>query len=431
MSTITYPLPEAVFTPFDPDFRTRALAWASQHDHFTWLDGQNIPYPEGGFPTLLAAGCRRVVAFAPDYLGQLREAHRHSWLFGYLGYDLKNQLEKLHSHLPDPMGFADAHFYEPEVVVCWENDRVRIVADDPAAVFVAIARTPVPPPERPQLTAPLRPSVSRAQYLRTVQQLQKHILDGDIYEINYCFAFLGQAARLCPLSLYRDLQAHSPAPFSVLQRTGDQYLIGASPERFLRKQGQRLLSQPIKGTAPRGRTPSEDARQRHALLHSEKERAENLMIVDLVRNDLARSAEIGSVRVTELFGIHSFAHVHQMISGVEATLRPGLSFADALANAFPMGSMTGAPKIRAMELIEQYEATRRGLYSGAVGYITPNGDFDLSVVIRSVLYHAGSGAVSLSVGSAITFDADPACEYAECLLKARAGRCSLGGHHAL
>ncbi len=428
MSTVTSPQSEALFTPSDTAFRERALAWAARHDHFTWLDGQNIPYPESGFPALLAVGCRRVVAFGPGYFDRLRAAHRGSWLFGYLGYDLKNQLEKLHSRLPDPMGFADAHFYEPEVVVRWEGPRVRIVANDPAAVFAAIARTAIPDATPPQLAAPLRPAVGRAQYLRTVQQLQNHILDGDIYEINYCFAFLGRAARLCPLSLYRDLRAHSPAPFSVLQRTGDQYLIGASPERFLRKQGQRLLSQPIKGTAPRGRTPAEDAHQRHALLHSEKERAENLMIVDLVRNDLARSAEIGSVRVTELFGIHSFAHVHQMISSVEATLRPELSFADALANAFPMGSMTGAPKIRAMELIEQYEATRRGLYSGAVGYLTPDGDFDLSVVIRSILYHAGSGAVSLSVGSAITFDADPGREYAECLLKARAGRHLLGSN---
>ncbi|MEM9981316.1 MAG: anthranilate synthase component I family protein, partial [Bacteroidota bacterium] len=214
--------------------------------------------------------------------------------------------------------------------------------------------------------------------------------------------------------------AHSPMPFATFLKLQHQYLLGASPERFLKKQGKQLISQPIKGTAKRSKQPVEDQRIRQQLYQSEKERAENLMIVDLVRNDLARSAVVGSVKVTELFGIYSFPQVHQMISTVKATLRDNITWVEALKNAFPMGSMTGAPKIKAMQLIEKYERTKRGLYSGAVGYVTPTGDFDFNVVIRSILYNAQAQYLSFQVGSAITYDALPAQEYEECLLKASA-----------
>ena len=232
--------------------------------------------------------------------------------------------------------------------------------------------------------------------------------------------FFAENVSLDPVSTFWSLNDASPMPFAGFYKWEDRYLLCASPERFLKKEREVLISQPIKGTIRRGRTPAEDASLQKRLLLDEKERAENMMIVDLVRNDLRRSCGTGTVRVEELFGVYGFQHVTQMISTVTGKLRPECDVVDALKGAFPMGSMTGAPKIRAMELIEQYEKTRRGLFSGSIGYILPNGDADFNVVIRSMQYHAATGYLSFSVGSAITYDSDPAREYKECLLKARA-----------
>jgi para-aminobenzoate synthetase component 1 len=212
----------------------------------------------------------------------------------------------------------------------------------------------------------------------------------------------------------------SKAPFSCYFKFDGKYLLSASPERFLKKQGSKLISMPIKGTARRGKNIEDDLALRRKLLADQKERSENVMIVDLVRNDLSRSSVEGSVKVEELFGIKTFPQVHQMVSTITGVLRDDVHFVDAIRNAFPMGSMTGAPKVRAMELIEQYEKSKRGLYSGAVGYITPEGDFDFNVVIRSLLYNSLNHYLSFHVGSAIVFDSAPEKEYEECLLKAKA-----------
>jgi para-aminobenzoate synthetase component I len=212
----------------------------------------------------------------------------------------------------------------------------------------------------------------------------------------------------------------SRAPFAAFMRWKDRYLLSGSPERFLQKKGDILRSQPIKGTRRRGTTSAEDESIRAELAACEKDRAENVMIVDLVRNDLARNCLPGSVVVDELFGIHTFQTVHQMISTVRGTLRPDAHPMQALRDAFPMGSMTGAPKVRAMELIEHYERSRRGLYSGAVGYWTPGGDFDFNVVIRSLLYNAADRYLSYHVGGAIVYDSAGEQEYEECLLKGEA-----------
>jgi para-aminobenzoate synthetase component 1 len=219
----------------------------------------------------------------------------------------------------------------------------------------------------------------------------------------------------------------SPTPFASYFKYDHQYLLCASPERFIKKSGDKLFSQPIKGTIKRGVDEAEDAQLKNELLHSEKELAENLMIVDLVRNDLARSSKTGSVNVDELFGIYSFKQVHQMISTVSSIIKNDTHIIDAIKHAFPMGSMTGAPKIMAMELIEKYETTKRGLYSGAIGYIAPNGDFDFNVVIRSLQYNAATKYLSYEVGSAITFDSIAEQEHDECLLKAKAIMDVLGG----
>ncbi len=245
--------------------------------------------------------------------------------------------------------------------------------------------------------------------------------------MNYCQEFFADEKISDPLSVYSKLNSLANAPMSSFVRLNNLYIISASPERFLKREGNRVLSQPIKGTAPRGSNDEEDQRLREGLFNSQKERSENVMITDLVRNDLSRIAKKGSVNVDELMGISSFKTVHQMISTVSCEVDSKTSFADILAATFPMGSMTGAPKIRAMQLIDEFEKTSRGIYSGCIGYIAPEGDlatghadFDFNVVIRSILYRDDVPYISASVGSAITALSDAEMEYEECLLKLQA-----------
>ncbi|MDB5242720.1 MAG: pabB [Spirosoma sp.] len=426
-------------------FRWQALGWAvaqqTNEDGFVlFLNNNSIAYPNDPFPSRLFVGAKRVISYpvfsqgltslaeSQDAFQTLYAAHRQkpSYLVGYFGYDLKNQLEDLTSRHPNRLGFPDAYFVEPLWVIDFDLDCVSIEGANAHQLVRSIrdfVQTTLPAGSAPVVQCRVTPD----EYLTNVRRIQDHILAGDVYELNYCIEFFLENARLNSLTTYQSLNERSPMPFSSFLKVGHRYVMGASPERFLKKQGRKILSQPIKGTIRRSQNPAEDAQLRTQLLTSEKERAENLMIVDLVRNDLARSAETGSVRVDELFGIYGFQQVYQMISTISATLRQGLSWADALRNAFPMGSMTGAPKIRAMQLIDKLEASRRGVYSGALGYITPDGNFDFSVVIRSLLYDVQSQYASFSVGSAITYDADPAQEWEECLLKAQAIRQVLVG----
>ena len=279
------------------------------------------------------------------------------------------------------------------------------------------AKVVAPGPNRLQA---LQARLDRSQYIRAVKHLQAHILRGDCYEVNFCRENYMEDAGVYPPALFTQLNALSPAPFAAYYRLNNRYLLCSSPERFLQRTGNTVISQPIKGTSKKDPDPATDERLRQELLDNPKERAENIMVVDLVRNDLSHTAVRGSVQVAELCGIYTFAQVHQMISTVTATLAPGTRLTAVLQHAFPMGSMTGAPKIRVMQLIEQYEQTRRGLYSGALGYITPEGNFDFNVVIRSILYNAENRYLSFQTGSAITFYSDPAKEWEECLLKAQA-----------
>lgn len=422
-------------------FRWRALAWAlAQQTHragfIAFLNNNSIAYPNDPFPNRLFVGAKRVIPFSDenaagiDAFQELYSAHneRPSFLVGYWGYDLKNQLEPLSSRHSNRLGFPDAYFVEPEWVIDFERDSLVITGDgDANELLNQLLAYSYSTSLLPRAPHNVQCRVTPDTYQDTLRRIQEHILAGDVYELNYCIEFFAENTQLDPLATYRALNERSPMPFSSFLKIGDKYVMGASPERFLKKEGRKVLSQPIKGTIRRGQTPDEDALLRSQLLNSEKERAENLMIVDLVRNDLARSAVTGSVCVDELFGIYGFQQVYQMISTVSATLREDVTWADAIRNAFPMGSMTGAPKIRAMELIDELEISRRGVYSGAVGFITPDGDFDFNVVIRTLLYDTQSQYASFSVGSAITYDADPAQEWEECLLKARAIREVLEG----
>ncbi|WP_421830688.1 anthranilate synthase component I family protein [Larkinella sp.] len=431
----TIPLESTGSLPVD-FWQKKALSWAmSQFDHVVLFNNNqaslsNVALPFPGFPNRLAAGVYQPVAFQPDtdpFQTLFRHHQQHpDFLIGYFGYDLKNRIEPLVSRHEDTLGFPEIYFFQPLHLIDFDDEHLTVRSwGNPDAVIDAILADSTktsPEPSKNKLGNPVQSRVSPDAYRQTVRQIQQDIIDGTVYELNYCIEFFIENTEIDPLKLYGDLTKRSPMPFSHFQRIRNQYVIGASPERFLKKEGPRLISQPIKGTIRRGTTPDEDAQLRQQLRSSEKEQAENLMIVDLVRNDLARSAETGSVQVDELFGIYPFQQLFQMISTVSATIRNDLPFTEAIRYAFPMGSMTGAPKIRAMELIDQYEASRRGLYSGAAGFITPEGDFDFNVMIRSIFYNADTGTVSFSVGSAITYDADPQQEYEECLLKAEAMR---------
>jgi para-aminobenzoate synthetase component 1 len=349
-------------------------------------------------------------------LTKLRINHPKQWILGYISYDLKNQFEKLNSGNPNHIGFPLISFFVPKHLLV--IDKSGKVIEGISIVEQLLNTYPDIHPNAFQLT--IKPKVSKADYIKNVSLIIEHICAGDMYEMNYCVEFYSENTPIQPQTVYQKLKHTSPTPFGAFVRDLHLYLMCASPERFICKKGNNIYSQPIKGTIARGNNESEDESNKHQLLNSEKERAENLMICDLVRNDLSRACETGSIQVNELFGIYSFKQVHQMISTLSGNLKPEITLEEIIRYTFPMGSMTGAPKIKTMELIEQYENSQRGLYSGAVGYINPNGDFDFNVVIRSIQYNSLSHYTSYMVGSAITFDSNPEEEYQECLLKAKA-----------
>jgi len=400
------------------DFRQRALRWAADFVHCAYFEPNDFAYPQGAFTRLLAVAS--AATDAPTSLAELQiwpAKLADAPCVGFLTYDLKNEIEALHSTNFSGFTWPQLHFFQPKTWLQWNADTVELHGET-TGILEALLATPLPlspPPAVP----PMRPRLSKADYLRAVEAVRDDILTGEVYELNLCQEFYAERVSLEPVDIFQRLNEVSPAPFAGFLRWQEHFLLCASPERFLAHRPPLLISQPIKGTSRRGLTPAEDEQQRQFLLHDEKERAENLMIVDLVRNDLARVARTGSVSVPELFGIYPFRHVWQMISTVQAELRPGLSLVDTLRATFPMGSMTGAPKIRAMQLIEHYEATRRGLYSGSIGCVWPDGSFDFNVVIRSLQYRRDTGYLSFQVGSAITYDSDPEREYEECLLKAK------------
>ncbi len=437
MKTVTQPLSHSVTQSeksLNHSITNQALAWAARWPVCAFTTDNGIDYPLGGFRRRLLVARRPALTLrvAPGALARLRRylARPFSGPRAVLvSYDFKNAVEPhLTSRHPDPLGWPLLTVLEPALWLDFhgapDHETVQVggvSASEAARILTQIAATPAPASAGP-LGLALQPRLTRSTYLRAVEQVREDIRQGDVYELNYCQEFAAENVDLPDaVGAFLRLSATSPTPFGGFWKIGSRYLLQASPERFARLDGRLIRSQPIKGTAPRGTTPAQDEAHKAALLASEKERAENLMIVDLVRNDLSRAGCLtGSVQVEELFGLYGFRHVWQMISTVRGELPPGAGLADVLAATFPMGSMTGAPKIRAMELIDQYEQTRRGLYSGAVGWLEPNGDFDLSVVIRSLQWNAATGYAAFQVGGAITYDSDPAREYEECLLKARA-----------
>ncbi len=345
----------------------------------------------------------------------------NDWAFGHFGYNLQRETDGCATRLPNEDGFPDGFFFVPQVLIFLDGRRLQVGGTTMELTDHAINLIKSFESIGPDLSdIVLGPRTTRDMYLEKCNQLLRHIHRGDIYEINYCIDFIGNSTNLLPTQIFARLQELSEAPFAALYKHDLSWLMCASPERFLCKQGTRLFSQPIKGTRKRSSNASEDGMLYNQLAQDPKEKMENVMIVDLVRNDLSRIAKKGSVQVPELFQIHTFKTVHQMISTVECEIETDKPLSEIIKATFPMGSMTGAPKISAMKLADLFEDQARGIYSGAVGFITPDRDFDFNVVIRSITWNEVTGHISAKTGSALTASAIPEKEYEECLVKVAA-----------
>ncbi len=413
------------------------LHWVSRYSTFCYLDNHSYNFPPHSTDCLAGAGLKHGFELREgsslNELNNFITTHQKAgnWLMGHLNYDLKNFFEPLYSKNPGIIGFPEAFMFVPEVVIQLQKDQLHIYAENPDDIFTQLHDVIVAKDRAETVTGfSIHPCCSREDYIDSIKKIQQHIVAGDCYELNYCMNFQVDNYTGSPLTLYRKLSSISPNPFAALYRYNDLWAVCASPERFLKKEGNTIISQPIKGTLKRNLPFADDVAEMNDLRQSAKDRAENVMIVDLMRNDLSKLCEKGSVYVDELFGVYSFPQLHQMISTIKGTLRPGLSFVDILKATFPMGSMTGAPKYRVMQLIEKYEHFKRELFAGSVGYIDPQGDFDFNVVIRSLFYNAGTQKLAYMAGSGITHYSNPEQEWEECLLKVSAMEKVLNGKNA-
>ncbi|MFS4483175.1 anthranilate synthase component I family protein [Hyunsoonleella sp. 2307UL5-6] len=411
-------------------FKNQLLIWAQQYDDIVWLDSNNYEQKFTSYDAVLAVDA--FTSIKTDYhqgFEKLKEYQTitKDWVFGYLTYDLKNDIEALNSRNKDGLGFPDLFFFQPKKLFLIKDNLVEIqylncVDDELEVDLKTISHCEEVRRGNLCSDVKIKLRIHKDDYFSKVNKILEHIHRGDIYEVNFCQEFYAENTCIHPLETYQNLNAISNPPFASFVKLYDKYILCASPERYIKKEEETIISQPIKGTAKRSNNQEEDKRLKIALEQDEKERSENIMIVDLVRNDLSKTALKGSVNVEELCKIYTFDQVHQMISTVTSKVSAETHPVDIIKTTFPMGSMTGAPKISAMHIIEDLEETKRGVYSGGIGYFTPTGDFDFNVVIRSILYNETKQYISYSVGGAITSKSDPLKEYEECLVKAKAMR---------
>jgi para-aminobenzoate synthetase component 1 len=411
------------------EFKTQLLVWAQQFEIAVWLDSNNYDQKYSNFDAVMAVDAvSKIESSYKNAFSQLKKYQSEviDYIFGYLGYDLKNDVENLTSSNFDGLNFLDLFFFQPKKLFFIKGNSVEIKY---ISAFEQEIETDLQFIHQQQTTVTLsavegqikiKLRIHKDDYYKKINTILNHIHRGDIYEANFCQEFYSENSVIDPIEVYQNLNEISKAPFATFLKLKNNYLLSASPERYLKKDSENLISQPIKGTEKRALSKSEDKKLIKELEQNPKERAENIMIVDLVRNDFSRFAVKGSVKVDELCKVYTFKQVHHLISTVSCSVKNDIHPVDIIKNTFPMGSMTGAPKISAMKIMEELEETKRGLYSGAVGYFTPNGDFDFNVIIRSILYNATKKYVSYSVGGAITAQSIPEKEYEECLLKAKA-----------
>lgn len=349
---------------------------------------------------------------------------------GYFSYDLCHQIESLPRTAKDDLGVDEMYlfFYDSAIVVDHQLKQTHLVAasycPDPSAFFeqakaclvnsiVASEESSKEAPAEPQLEANMTPQ----DYVSKVEQVKAFIASGDIYQVNLAQRFTARCVQQ-PAALYAQLTKLNPAPFAAYLEWEDNALLSSSPERFLRLQGKRIQTRPIKGTRPRGNDVAEDQEMQASLLASEKERAELLMIVDLERNDLGRVCEPGTIQVEALYEVESYPTVHHLVGEVSGELRPEVDRVDCLKATFPGGSITGAPKVRAMQIIDQIEPNQRSAFTGSIGYFSADGQMDLNIAIRTLLLK--EGMAYLQVGAGIVWDSEPESEYQETLDKAKA-----------
>ncbi|WGH74187.1 aminodeoxychorismate synthase component I [Tenacibaculum tangerinum] len=412
-------------------FQEKLFAWAQQHETIVWLDSNNYEQAYSSFQCAVAIDEFTSIKTDSEHaFDKLKEyqSFTKDYIFGYLSYDVKNDTEKLTSTNFDGLHFPDLYFFQPQKLIFIKGSTVefhylQMIDDELEEDFediVEINPTLLHSQQEETDEIKIKLRIHKDEYHQKVEKVLEHIHRGDIYEANFCQEFYAENTVINPYKVYKQLNKISEPPFATFFKNDNHYLLSATPERYIRKEGSKIISQPIKGTAKRFIDPIEDEKIVFDLARDAKERSENIMIVDLVRNDLSRTAKKGSVQVEELCNVYSFKQVHQLISTVVSEIENTTHPVDVIKDTFPMGSMTGAPKISAMKIIEELEETKRGLYSGTVGYFTPNGDFDFNVVIRSILYNLEKKYVSYSVGGAITAKSTPEKEYEECLLKAKA-----------
>ncbi len=409
-------------------FKAQLLLWAQQFETVLWLDSNNYKQQYSSFDGALAV--EEFTSIKTDYDNAFEKLKEYQtitkdYIFGYISYDVKNDVEQLSSKNFDGLDFPDLYFFQPQKLFFIKGNKVefhylRMVDDEIESDFEEIQKSKNPSIQSSTSNIKIKLRIHKDEYYKKVNSILEHIQRGDLYEANFCQEFYAENATINPLEVYEHLNAISQPPFATFFKIDAQYVLSASPERYIKKEGAKIISQPIKGTAKRLRSKIDDDKIASDLSRDVKERSENVMIVDLVRNDLSKSAKKGSVKVEELCKVYSFKQVHQMISTVVCEIKENTHPIDVLKNTFPMGSMTGAPKVAAMKIIENLEETKRGLYSGAVGYFTSDGNFDFNVLIRSILYNSENNYISYSVGGAITAKSNPEKEYEECLLKAKA-----------
>lgn len=423
---------------FPEIIKKQLLHWSQQFREITFLDSNESQSTYSNYDCILAVDA--FTSLQTDYFNAFEDLKVYQtitkdWLFGYLTYDLKNDIERLISIHKDGLDFPDLYFFQPKKIIFIKENQLEfqylnMCSDEIESDYQEIIHFEIEK-EIVSNYIHIQQQISKSAYIAKAEKMLEHIQNGSIYEANFCMEFFAKESKISPIATFESLNQISKAPFSSFFKNNKHFALSASPERYLKKIGEKIISQPIKGTARRFSNEREDELSKSSLAHDPKERSENIMIVDLVRNDLSKTAQKESVVVEELCQVYSFLQVHQMISTVTSILKPEFSAVDVIKTTFPMGSMTGAPKISAMKIIEELEETKRGLYSGAIGYFTPENDFDFNVVIRSILYNEKQKYVSFSVGSAITSKSEPEKEYEECLLKARAMRTVLNDNEVL
>ncbi|MCC5941340.1 MAG: anthranilate synthase component I family protein [Balneolaceae bacterium] len=336
---------------------------------------------------------------------------KRSWLFGYLGYDLKNFTERLESSNKPLYSLPDLYFMEPETLLIYKNGKVEEIG---VPVLDTLSDAEIRSEEM-NSEGEIQDLITKKEYMKTVQVIKDRIAAGDFYELNFSYA-LQAVWNQTPYSLYHKMRDINPVPFGAYIQMKEGSVCSISPERFLKKTGKKIISEPIKGTTGRSVDSAIDQKRKEELLN-EKNRAENLMIVDLVRHDLSKVSKTGSVRVKKLFDVQTFGTVHQLISTIEADADEQTDVVDIVKECFPMGSMTGAPKVEVMKTIEKLENYKRGIYSGAIGYFSPDDDFDFNVVIRSAIVQ--NNRLTYPVGGAITSDSEAEQEWDETRIKAQ------------